>query len=465
MKKVISLSVFICVCWAAVAQSWVHTSTFPDTYYPDKRGGGVHVSMGTKLYWGLGLGTNAANNSFEFFRDFWEYDVVSKKWIKLPDFPGQKRYAAMAFAIGDNIYVGGGSIKLKSSIEIYSTYKQDFYVFNTQTKTWGSIPDMPIVRGEAVAFTIGSKGYVITGYSVDGTTGKNVYCFDPATNVWSRKADFPGGERGDAVGFALNDKGYVGGGFRGIWIISENVFPHFYPDFFEYNPATDQWTRKANINNSVDQSGILYGSGAVGVNCSRGYVICPYTTKGIADSPSRAVLQYNPTDDTWSTLQPYPEDLKRGAAWYINGTLYAGIGHNPKIRSLTLKSITGRDFVCSSETYTITNPSNYSVQWSKSSNLSIVSATSTSITVNRYLSYKGPGWVQGVIQDGCATTLIKYVHVGPETASFPISSYPSCGSPGDVIDFVAEISNVNYSWTVYNTSWRSRYSINLCGNE
>lgn len=31
MKKFISLLVLIGVCWGATAQSWVHTSTFPDT--------------------------------------------------------------------------------------------------------------------------------------------------------------------------------------------------------------------------------------------------------------------------------------------------------------------------------------------------------------------------------------------------------------------------------------------------
>jgi hypothetical protein len=34
--------------------------------------------------------------------------------------------------------------------------------------------------------------------------------YDPSSNVWTRKADFGGKKRSDAVGFSVGGKGYLG---------------------------------------------------------------------------------------------------------------------------------------------------------------------------------------------------------------------------------------------------------------
>lgn len=448
MKNLHSLLLFAVVASSEVlGQSWVQKSTFPDSYYPDKRQAGVYVTIGTKAYVGLG---KIISNGFNFLGDFWQYDILNNKWTKLPDYPGQDRYDAIAFAIGDNIYVGGGDIQLKYAEDEYGSYKKDFYVFNTMTKVWSPIPDMPTVRGEAAAFAVNGKGYVVCGAgvpSLDGGTGRDVYCYDPATSTWSKKADFPGAARAYPVGFAIGNKGYVGGGYKGFWFLSQGIHPTFYRDFYEYDAVNDQWTARADINNSVDASGIMYWGASVAGDCEA-YVISPQTTQDPYAPTSKAVIAYNAGSNTWSARQPYPVSLIQGAAWYANGSLYAGLGVSSKIYSLSLKSIAGDFYICTSKTFTIDNTSNYPVVWTKSNNLSIATSSNTSITVSRYLSYKGPGWIQATLQDGCPTRLTKYVQVGPETADFSIYSSPSCGSTGDVIDLVAQINSVNYSWTV-----------------
>jgi N-acetylneuraminic acid mutarotase len=98
-------------------------------------------------------------------------------------------------------------------------------------------------RQQGVAFTIGNKGYFGTGFSA--TTNlryKDFWEYDPIENAWSQKADFGGAARYNAVGFVINNKGYIGTGeaiTAGVGYLS---------DFWEYDPALDSWTKKADYN-------------------------------------------------------------------------------------------------------------------------------------------------------------------------------------------------------------------------
>src|SRR6266566_243685 len=56
-----------------------------------------------------------------------------------------------------------------------------------------------------------------------------------AQDTWTQKADFGGTARTNAVAFSIGSKGYIGTGCC-VFI-----------DFLEYDPATDSWTQKANL--------------------------------------------------------------------------------------------------------------------------------------------------------------------------------------------------------------------------
>src|SRR5262245_18554267 len=66
-------------------------------------------------------------------------------------------------------------------------------------------------RHGAVGFSIGSKGYIGTGF--DDSNRKDFWEYDPATNAWTQKADFGGVARSFAPGFSIGSKGYIGTGF------------------------------------------------------------------------------------------------------------------------------------------------------------------------------------------------------------------------------------------------------------
>src|SRR5205823_1893159 len=59
-----------------------------------------------------------------------------------------------------------------------------------------------------------------------------------AQGTWIKKAGFGGGGRAYIVGFSIGTKGYMGTGYDGS--TSKK-------DFWEYDPATDAWTQKADF--------------------------------------------------------------------------------------------------------------------------------------------------------------------------------------------------------------------------
>ena len=57
-----------------------------------------------------------------------------------------------------------------------------------------------------------------------------------AQNAWTQKADFGGTARYQAVGFSIGSKGYIGTGYGGLT-----------KDFWEYDPNTNAWKQKADF--------------------------------------------------------------------------------------------------------------------------------------------------------------------------------------------------------------------------
>jgi hypothetical protein len=65
-----------------------------------------------------------------------------------------------------------------------------------------------------------------------------------AADTWTQKADFGGAAREGAVGFSIGSKGYIGTGLKESSI--ESPYQHT-KDFWEYDPAANTWTQKADF--------------------------------------------------------------------------------------------------------------------------------------------------------------------------------------------------------------------------
>ena len=123
----------------------------------------------------------------------------------------------------------------------------EFWEYDPATNIWtqkASPPTTP-ARIYAVGFSIGTKGYVGLGVKDQFPGGGNTieyyqdfWEWDQATNVWTRIADFPGDTRAGVVGFSIGNKGYIGTGSDGI---------SYTKDFWEWDQATNVWTKKADF--------------------------------------------------------------------------------------------------------------------------------------------------------------------------------------------------------------------------
>jgi N-acetylneuraminic acid mutarotase len=85
------------------------------------------------------------------------------------------------------------------------------------------------------SFTIGQYAFVGTGTTgiFTSTGSKEFYRYDPSTDSWTRKADFPGDGRNAATGFAIGNFGYLGTG--------ANTTGFYVSDFWRYDPQSDSW--------------------------------------------------------------------------------------------------------------------------------------------------------------------------------------------------------------------------------
>ncbi|MGN6491028.1 MAG: Kelch repeat-containing protein [Agriterribacter sp.] len=155
-------------------------------------------------------------------------------------------------------------------------------------------------RSEAVAFSIGNKGYVVTGY--DGSKRlKDLWQYDAEFNFWQQKAEFPGVARHAAAGFAIDTKGYIGTGSDGYNKLK---------DFWEYDSEADQWTPKEDFGGSGRYS-------AVGFSIAgKGYITTGYDGNYLKD-----IWEFDPNagpDGTWTQRVSMSGEKRMGAVAFVH---------------------------------------------------------------------------------------------------------------------------------------------------
>lgn len=201
-----------------------------------------------------------------------EEDQMVGNWVELSDFDGLPRADAVGFSIGTKGYIGTG-YNGESRLN-------DFWEYDPGRNAWTQKADFPgAARNGAVGFSTNTKGYIGTGY--DGKDRlKDFYEYDPGSNTWTQKADFGGTARYGAVAISINNKGYVGTGNDGS----------FMKDNWEYDPTTDAWTQKTSIGGSKRQD-------ATGFTINgKGYIVT-----GIDNGVQQTDLwEYDPGTDLWA---------------------------------------------------------------------------------------------------------------------------------------------------------------------
>jgi|GEM_PF-2524125 len=223
-------------------------------------------------------------------------------WTQKADFGGAARINAVGFSIGTKGYIGTGW-------DGYNFLK-DFWEYDSGTNTWTQKADFG--GGEryfAVGFSIGNKGYIGTGAYY--APCKDFWEYDPSTNTWTQKADFGGVGRLCAVGFSIGTKGYIGTGY--------GSGSGYLKDFWEYDPSTNTWTQKA------DFAGVAR-YGAVGFSIgNKGYIGTGYDDSNYL----KDLWEYNPSTNTWTQKADFAGVGRYFVVGFSIGTKgYIGTGSN-----------------------------------------------------------------------------------------------------------------------------------------
>jgi len=273
----------------------------------------VGFSIGNKGYIGIG----DIGNGYVGKKDFWEYDQPSNTWTQKADFAGGDREYAVGFSIGDKGYIGIG-IDHDGSMLNRTEFK-DFWEYDPSSNTWTQKADFPGgVRFDAVGFSIGNKGYIGMGTDDGFFTEReqtDFWEYDPASNSWTKKADFPGGKRLGTVGFSIGNKGYIGTGI--IWEKSD--FSNDYKkDFWEYDPSTNVWTKKADFPGEERAYAVGFSVGNKGY-VGTGSIESSY--KGLKD-----IWEYNPASNSWTKKPDIQQGRASAVSFSIGNKGYVGTG-------------------------------------------------------------------------------------------------------------------------------------------
>jgi N-acetylneuraminic acid mutarotase len=178
------------------------------------------------------------------------YSIADQAWTVLGDSAlGTARQSHAAAALGGRIYVTGGydGNNIVAGVE----------EFDPATGAVSSLGDMPAAIEFHAMTAVPSRNRLYVAGGFDGLAGPvaTAYEFNPEAGAWTEVASLPSLPRYGAAAFSLQDRVYLAGGFSDDASV----------ETWEYNPADDSWTRRADLNGAR----YFHGAAAIG---GKGYV-------------------------------------------------------------------------------------------------------------------------------------------------------------------------------------------------
>ncbi|GHN02161.1 hypothetical protein WSM22_36500 [Cytophagales bacterium WSM2-2] len=229
-------------------------------------------------------------------------------WTPMADFGGAARtFIGFSMSINGKGYVGCGTTPAGQNLV-------DFWEYNPTTNAWTQKADFKgAARFFASAFGIGSKGYVGCGAGTGSPQPlySDFWEYDPANNNWSQKSNFGGAGRTTAASFVIGTKGYIGTGRANGGAVK---------DFWEYDQPTDTWTKKADFPDVARQFALGFAIG------SNGYIAGGFTD---LSASLYTIYEYNPSLNQWNqktsmsnqVSMDYPTAFASSSKGYVGGPL------------------------------------------------------------------------------------------------------------------------------------------------
>ena len=223
--------------------------------------------------------------------------------FNLPNGP-MGRQGAAAFSLGSKGYSGTG-------MNAGGNMQNDFWEYDPATNTWTQKANFGGAgRMYAVGFSIGLKGYIGLGNSALGSYMNDFWEYDPLNNAWLQKSNFGGAGRMMATGFSIGSKGYIGTG--------QSAVNQYEKDFWEYDPSTNTWLQKADYGGPGKNGATGFSIG------NKGYLGTGYISGGI---PTKDIWEYNPSGNTWTQKSDFAGSSRYFAISFSIGSKgYIGTG-------------------------------------------------------------------------------------------------------------------------------------------
>lgn len=170
-----------------------------------------------------------------------------------------------------------------------------FRQFDPVLNQWSTKPAPPLPLNTGFAFVLKGKLYAGCSADINGNLdqAKQVWQYDPASEAWTRKADFPGTIRIQPFSFSTTTFGYIGGGQQPQ---PDSIFT----DFWRYDADSDSWKQMQDYPKksllafeqytgfTINNTGYVFEAGAGSVTNPTGYT--HLTTD---------LWQYNEGSNTW----------------------------------------------------------------------------------------------------------------------------------------------------------------------
>jgi N-acetylneuraminic acid mutarotase len=271
----------------------------------------VAFSINDKGY--VALGRNNAGS----LNDCWQYDPATDSWLKKSNFPGTGRVKAIAAVVNGNAYVGLGYCREIGGFPVAAAYLSDFWMYDPITDKWTRKADFPSkYTNGCTSFVYNNEIYVSFGFNGAGGSPREFWKYNPDQNRWTILKKFVGDYRQIPVACAGTNHCYFGTGYLGKSL----------NDWWEYYPATDSWKQRKSLPGHGRQNTLAFAVG------DRYFVATGRYWRGNSEANQylRAdVKEYDPNRNRWIDRGEIPNGKREnGIAFTIDGTVYLGLGED-----------------------------------------------------------------------------------------------------------------------------------------
>lgn len=248
-----------------------------------------------------------------YLKDMWKYDTQRDKWQQLSDVPFKGRAKGVAGVVNGKAYFGLG---FNGHVYDDTCYLRDFWMFDPNTESWSRKADFPNNRtGVAASFVDGAYIYVLFGFYDYFTT--DVYRFNTATEHWEEIKWGDLTSRAGAVACKAGNRFFAGTGYN-----TSNL-----NDWYEYMPQSNEWKKKK----PMPDKGRVFATAAAVDN--KIFVLGGRLFGGTETRQHfyDCIYEYDVDKNSWTKGSELPAGGRENLiSFTLNNAVYFGLGQNEK---------------------------------------------------------------------------------------------------------------------------------------